>query len=306
MGQGRRSLDRGAAGSRSGTPGRPVVAAALAALCGLLAPAVVRAENLTLGYLVSWGHLTVAEAEVSYSQSESRYHLIGDGRTRGILDFFVSWTGRAETEGLLREDGRRPLVHRHQGTWNENTRRTQVDWDGVAAPRTEAEPPPDPEQVTPVPPASTRGTSDPFTVVLSVLDRLAASGRCEAEARIWDGRRRYDISVTHLGEETLAADRPWAYEGVATRCALDFERIGGFWREKPGLRDADEEAPYRRTIWAAEIAPGQWALVRAEVETRYGAVVGRLLSEGDLESTSDTSPPTETALVDHAGRDPLP
>jgi len=187
-----------------------------------------RAENLTLGYLVSWGHLTVAEAEVSYSQSESRYHLIGDGRTRGILDFFVSWTGRAETEGLLREDGRRPLVHRHQGTWNENARRTRVDWDSAAAPRTEAEPPPDPEQVTPVPAASTRGTSDPFTVVLSVLDRLAASGRCEAEARIWDGRRRYDISVTHLGEETLTADRPWAYRGVATRCALDFERIGGF------------------------------------------------------------------------------
>ncbi len=256
----------------------------LAALLGLLATAAARAETVTLGYLVGWGHLTIAEAEVSYSQTRSRYRLVGDGRTRGILDFFVSWTGRAETEGELRRDGRWPLVHRNRGTWNENTRRTRVDWADAAAPRTEAEPPPDPQKVTPVPDGATVGTSDPLTVVLSVLDRLAATGRCEAEAKIWDGRRRYDVSVIHLGEERLVADRPWAYEGAATHCALDFERIGGFWREQPRWRDSEEETSLGRTIWAAEIAPGRWALVRAEVETSYGTVVGRLLARGTQES----------------------
>lgn len=269
----------------------------LAALLGLFAATAARGETLSLDYLVGWGHLTIAEAEVSYSQTESRYHLVGDGRTRGVLDVFVSWTGQAETEGLLRKEGRRPLVHRNRGTWNENTRRTRVDWTGAAAPRTEAEPPPDPEKVTPVPEAATLGTSDPLTVVLSVLDRLAETGRCEAAAKIWDGRRRYDVSVTHLGEERLVADRPWAYEGVATRCALDFERIGGFWREQPRWRDSEEETPLGRTIWAAEIAPGQWALVRAEVETSYGIVVGRLLANGALESNHTAPRPSQAALA---------
>lgn len=268
----------------------PLVSAGLAAgLATLLAAPgskAVHAEPLTLGYLVGWGHLTLAEGEISYSQSEGRYHLVGSGRTRGFLDFFFTWSGRAETEGVLSDGRRRSLVHQHEGTWNENSRRVRVDWNGAAEPQTEAEPPPDLEVVTPVPKASTAGTSDPFTVTLSLLDRLAATGRCEGAARIWDGRRRYDVQVTHLGEETLKADRPWTYEGRATRCVLEFERIGGFWREKPGWRDPDDEASIRRLVWAAEIEPGRWALVRAEMETLYGTVVGRLLSGDHLDSES--------------------
>ncbi len=247
---------------------------------------MVRADSLTLGYLVGWGHVTLAEAEVTYSQTDSRYQLTGEGRTRGLLEFLFSWRGRAETEGERRQEGRRPLVHQHEGTWNESTRWTRVDWNGAAPPRTEARPPPDPEQVTPVAEAAVRGTRDPLTVILSVLDRLAATGRCEAEAKVWDGRRRYDITLTHLGEDTLIADRPWTYAGSAIGCALDFERIGGFWRDRPDDRDGNETAALRRVIWAAEIAPGRWALVRAEVETRYGTVVGRLLLEEREDSES--------------------
>ena len=52
----------------------------------------------------------------------------------------------------------------------------------------------------------------------------------------------------------------------------------------------DEKAPIRRVIWAAEIESGHWVLVRAEMETLYGTVVGRLLSGVELESDLQTSP----------------
>jgi hypothetical protein len=149
------------------------------------------------------------------------------------------------------------------------------------------------EKVTPVPKVSTIGPSDPFTVLLSVLDRLAATGRCETEAKVWDGRRRYNLSVTHLGAENLIADRPWSYEGAAIRCALDYERIGGFWREPPNWRGPDDKASDRRMIWVAETAPDRWVLVRAEMETLYGTVVGRLLSDGGPKTDDGTPPPAE-------------
>ncbi len=284
---------RKANGFRPPTPHALVV---LAALLPVLGPSMARAETQTFGYLLAWGHLTLAEAEVSYRQSGASYHLMGQGRTRGILELFFPWQGRARTEGLLNGTARRSLVHQHEGVWKEKTRWTRVEWDGAAAPRTEAHPPPDPEKVTPVPEASTVGTSDPFTALLSVLDRLPATGRCEAEASVWDGRRRYDLSVSHLGEKTLVADRPWAYEGPAIGCALSYERIGGFWRERPDWRDPDEDAPGRRVVWVAEFAPEQWVVVRAEMETRYGTVVGRLLPEGGLESEDEDAPTTKAAL----------
>ncbi len=257
---------------------RLVIRTGLAGLLGILGPAAIQAESLTLSYLVGWGHMTLVEAEISYSQSEIGYHLVSKGRTRGLLDLFFSWQGQAETEGLRLKEGRRPLVHEHEGTRKKKIRRTRVDWNGAAGPRTEAEPPSDLERVTPVPKSSIAGTSDPFTVILSLLDQLAATGRCEGEAKVWDGRRRYDLSVTHLGEEELIADRPWSYGGQAIGCALDIKRIGGFRREKPDWRSRDENAPTRRVVWAAEIESGHWALVRGEMETQYGTVVGRLLS----------------------------
>ncbi len=260
------------------SPRRLVIRAGLAGLLGILGPTAIQAEPLTLSYLVGWGHMTLAEAEISYSQSEIRYHLVSKGRTRGLLDLFFSWQGRAETEGLRLKEGRRPLVHEHEGTKKEKTRRTRVDWNGAAGPRTEAEPPPDLERVTAVPKSSIAGTSDPFTVILSLLDQLAVTGRCEGEAQVWDGRRRYDLSVTHLGEEELIADRPWSYGGQAIGCALDFKRIGGFRRETPDRRSRDENAPIHRVIWAAEVESGHWVLVRGEMETQYGTVVGRLVS----------------------------
>lgn len=272
---------------------RLAVAAGLAILLGSLAPAAARAENLTLSYLVAWGHLTLAEAEVSYRQSGSRYRLAGNGRTLGALGLLFPWHGKAETEGVIKAGARQPLVHQQEGTWKRNTRWARVAWHGAAPPKTEAQPPSDLEKVTPVPKVSTIGTSDPFTVLLSVLDRLAATGRCETEAKIWDGRRRYNLSVTHLGAENLIADRPWTYQGEAVRCALDYERIGGFWREPPNWRDPDAKASDRRMIWVAETAPDRWVLVRAEMETLYGTVVGRLLSDGGPKTDGEIPPPAE-------------
>jgi len=256
---------------------RLVMSAGLTGLIGVFAAATGRAESLTLSYLVAWGHVTLVEVEVSVRQTGSRYHLVGGGRTTGVLDLLFPWHGRAETQGVVTAGTRRPLVHQHEGTWKGNTRWTRVSWDGAALPRAEARPPVDPAKVTPVRARSTQGTSDPLSVMMSVLDRLAETGRCEGEAKIWDGRRRYNVSVTHLGAETLVADRPWTYEGGAVGCALDFERIGGFWRENPGRQNAGDRTPDRRVIWVAETSPDRWVLVRAEVETRYGTVVGRLL-----------------------------
>ena len=90
MGQDRASQRVGVARAQSRPSLRTTAGAGLAALLGLFAVTGARGETLSLDYLVGWGHLTIAEAEVSYSQTESRYHLVGDGRTRGVLDVFVS------------------------------------------------------------------------------------------------------------------------------------------------------------------------------------------------------------------------
>ena len=120
------------------------------------------------------------------------------------------------------------------------------------------------------------GSVDPFTALLEVLDRLGTAGRCEGQTRIWDGRRLYELRVSHLGAEELAADRPWSYSGAAVACLLETKRIGGFRREAGKWAKPDAET--RRVVWAARTTDNRWVPVRGEFDSTYGKVIGRLKS----------------------------
>ncbi|MEM7170422.1 MAG: DUF3108 domain-containing protein [Pseudomonadota bacterium] len=255
-----------------------------AALLGL-GPA--KADERTYAYQVAWGHLTLAEAHVDYQEDQDRYHLESRGETKGFLAMFFSWQGEAETHGRFIEGQRQPQRHNHLGMWEERTRQTQVTWpDDGKSPVTQNQPAPNLEEVTPVPAESLAGTVDPFSLLLTTMDRLARDGRCAGAAKLWDGRRRYDLEILHLGEEELISDRPWAYQGPAVICSFKANRIGGFWRDNEEWREAQENESTPPKVWAAQIEPGEWAIVRAEVETPYGTVVARLLPEGGLDSSS--------------------
>ena len=244
------------------------------------------AQNRDYAYQVAWGHMALAEAQVSYHQGEDSYRLSSSGEAQGLLAFFFSWRGEAETIGNLKEGQRFPKQHRHKGEWEDRTRVTHVTWPENAPPRTQAEPTPDLTEVTPVPSEALTGTTDPFSFLLTVMDSLAEEGRCVGAAKIWDGRRRYDLEMVHLGQEELEADRPWSYGGPAIACSFNVERIGGFWREAGEWREAQDNSANPPKVWAAEVTPGQWSIVRAEIETPYGAVIARLLPEGGLEGDS--------------------
>lgn len=232
------------------------------------------AGTLSFEYQVEWGHITLGEASVSLTEEDGRYTLQGQGRTEGAFALLFDWRGRVRTEGIASNDGRRSLRLSHEGIRNGHRLLTRVDWTEDGTPRTETDPPPDRDEVTDVPARSTVGTSDPLTALMRVLDNLNEKGRCEGNARIWDGRRRYDLAVEHGGAEELVADRSWAYAGPAVKCRLRIERIGGFWRESSPWRVKDDEG--ERWLWAAGIADGRFVPVRFEVETGLGKIVGRL------------------------------
>ena len=234
----------------------------------------VVAETRGFDFQIAWGHVTLAETTVRLSVLGERYSLFGTGRTEGLFGLLFDWEGWSRTDGVAAAGRKRPVTHVNQGTWNGNLRRTRVDWNVAGAPRTQSEPPPDETEVTPVPAASTLDTVDPFTVVLTVIDSLKEKGRCEAREKVWDGRRRYDLVIQHVGPDVLTADRPWSYAGPSVKCSMRIERIGGFRRDTSSWKAKDDSG--HRMIWVADLGGGNYAPVRAELETAFGTVVGRL------------------------------
>ena len=231
-------------------------------------------DSLDLGYEIAWGHLTLATASVRFAETEDHYEIGSDGETDGILEYLFDWQGAARTAGKRQGGERTPSVHEHYGEWSEGRRETRVDWFADDLPQTQTEPPPDYEEVTPVDLPATAASVDPFTALLGTLDHLQSNERCEGRFRVWDGRRLYRLHVAHDGQDDLDADRPWSYAGPAVRCRLTIERKGGFRRD-PGSWSKPEQERHQ-LVWAAKLAGDRWVPVRAEFESSYGTIVGRL------------------------------
>lgn len=257
--------------------GKGGLLAVIGALAITQTAAAQSGQRAELRYQVAWGNMTLAEAKVNYDLREDRYEIEGSGESQGTLAFFFPWKGSARTIGLNTPDGYRVSRHDSEGSYDDKTRRTTVLWrSDDAPPELTLEPQPDLSEVTPVPQAETADTADPFTVLLSTLDKLEQGERCEAEARVWDGRRLYDLKIEHIGRAELMPDRPWAYSGSAIGCSLTYTPIGGFRRESEWKDRQDE---IRRIIWVGRHANEKMVPVRIELSAPIGKFVGRLYAE---------------------------
>ncbi len=241
----------------------------------MTAGVTVKAEqSMELRYEVAWGNMTLAEAQVNYALNDKSYEIKGSGESLGTLAFLFPWKGSARSVGLMTSEGYQVSRHDSEGSYKDKTRRTSVIWNSDnPLPKLEAEPQSDLSEVTPVPEGATAGTADPFTVLLSTLDRLEQGERCDAETRVWDGRRLYDLKIGHIGETELTGDRPWTYSGAAIGCSLTYTPIGGFRRESEWKDRQDE---IRRIIWVGRLPNEKLVPVRIELTAPIGNFVGRL------------------------------
>ena len=127
-------------------------------------------------------------------------------------------------------------------------------------------PPDDPERV-PVPLAMIPGTLDPLSVIAVLLRAVRETGRCEAAARGFDGRRVLVFAATTGGEEELPPTPRSRFAGRALRCDFTNEMLAGY-RAGAG-READT-AIRHGTLWLAPPAPGEEAVpVRGTMATRW-------------------------------------
>jgi hypothetical protein len=227
-----------------------------------------------LEYRVDYGNLRLIEARVTLDFKPDRYEIVGSGIALGPLAWMSDWKGSARTVGRI--DGGRllPELHENSGNWRGEGRHAMLKYLGLDNIKVLADPPPDPAKVTAVPPEAIPGTVDPLSATLNMLANVARTGSCAGTARIFDGRRRYDLEVTDRGTTTLPADRPWDFRGPARECAMKSKPIGGFWRDEDPPSDED------RVIWLAPLDQGLWIPVRLEFPATIGTVIGRAVRPG--------------------------
>lgn len=195
-----------------------------------------------------WGGELMLEARLS----EGRYRAEAAGRTAGVVSLVWNAGFAAATDGGLAEAGLMPERYEADAYTARRSQKVAVRFaDGVPR-EVSAEPPFEPRPWA-IEPAEQVGTADPLSAVLAVLALQRADALCDRTVEVFDGRRRYSL--------TLGA--PVADQGMM-RCTTIYRRIAGF---KPRQMERPE---WPLELWFAPDAGGLWHLRRAMGEMTFG------------------------------------
>ena len=112
---------------------------------------------------------------------------------------------------------------------------------------------------------------------MNSLKTIKLNDRCSGTYRIFDGRRRSDITLHDLGKEELVADRNWSFGGPVWVCGVTANPLGGHKRRSPSEEEKiKEKNPYRVRAYVGNISPNLIGPVKLVIESFFGNIIARL------------------------------
>jgi len=274
---------------------------AILAITGALAPAPARAAEaasaraVDLTYDVFLGGLHIFTFDVGMTLQPDRYRVTAEGATQGMIGWLYEWQTRIAAEGVDRGGRIEPLRYDIESNWQGNERTAELAFAGDGRYDLERTPPPepDPDIEGGLPETLPEGTVDPLSLAVAASRALMQNRRCDQTVPVFDGQRRYDLTLRHIDEATLLPNDYSVYHGPAVRCSFSMKRISGFRKSWKAKRQPDE-ASSAPTIWVAAIRPDLPPMpVRYDGAIALGNIVIHL-TKADVREAA----PTEEAGAD--------
>ena len=232
-------------------------------------------EHTELAYDVYFGGSLIAEAKARFEWSDTDYRIGGTVHTVGFTNWLTAYRGDTLSQGQLVDGRFSPIMHRNFGSFRGKDRLTEITYSGQDTANVSVEPAPDWSELTPLPDDPGAGTLDPMSTVFAVAFSMRNGAECQGTYPVFDGRRRYDVTVEPAPARDLEAAGYSIFTGLAETCTVsEFKRIGGFRKQHSDYTDTIR----KREAHVARLTPkGIPVPVRIEVETGMGSLVIHLV-----------------------------
>jgi hypothetical protein len=250
--------------------------ATLLALSPFAASGAARAETLHLDfdYQLTWHGILVYQMSSQGTIADDSYRLSYSGTTLGLFDILIAYESHAESTGRIVDGAAHPSSYRLDARWHGEARHVSLTYGPDGQIKAEVAPPPESENIDPVPEPMRENTIDPLSAatLVGLSGARDAAATCASVVHVFDGRQRYDMRLENLGIEELEKRSGDAYSGPALKCRVTIQRIAGF-----KYKSFVEPQRPPTTVWLARFVQGKLLLpVRLATETGLGDVVGSL------------------------------
>ena len=180
-----------------------------------------------------------------YKRGDDTYRARLGVLTDGIVETFYAYRQNAKAQGSRDGDTLRPRRYTTNSRGSDGAKRLKVSYTEEGGIDIETDEKLEAAELA-ARVARGRGTIDPLSALLMLIETLAATGSCDVKVRVFDGKRRYDMTAADA-----SADAPADARGEI-ECRVALKQIAGFRsREKDSPR-----YPKTMTIRLGRVAKG--------------------------------------------------
>ncbi|MDE1150935.1 MAG: DUF3108 domain-containing protein [Micavibrio sp.] len=240
-------------------------------------------KKMGLKYDVYAGGFQALSANLEMDLTKKAYDIGLDAKTEGFIGSLFPWEASYSTSGHSEKGVLIPSLSTSRSTWKKSVKTTEMAYDPKGAlvkSTTQA------DNKTTVQRDFKKELSqdavDMLTGTLLMMQNTKNTQKCEGSFPVFDGKRRYNITLKDDGKEMLEKSKYSAFKGEALRCTLKVDPVAGFndkdqkrgWMAVQNHTEARHKLP---TIWLARLEDkGPIVPVRVEIASEYGAVVAHL------------------------------
>jgi hypothetical protein len=185
-------------------------------------------------YTIAVARIPIGSAAMTGSIGTDEYDISMSGRTSGLARVVASGEGSMSATGAVSAGKLLPLRYTSRSTADDDTLAVTMTFkDGNVNELEASEPPPGEDRVV-LTTEHRRQVLDPLSALLiPASDGGLSEAACRRVLPVFDGRRRYDLSLSFKRIEQEKASQ--GYAGPAAVCSVAFQPIAGHRRSSPLL-----------------------------------------------------------------------
>lgn len=252
------------------------LAIAAAAAC----PAYAQAQ-FDARYTLSMSGIVIGKLTWRTQLGPSDYTTSANGGVSGFLSLFVNGEGNVTVKGQMKDGRPRPLSFVSAVVRDDEKVNVQIVFDGSRVSSLKVEEPPHESDRVPIEPAHKVGVIDPLSAFLipgSSDDPMARDG-CDRTLSMFDGRRRYDLTLSFKRTDAIKNDS--GKQSMVLVCAVKFTPMSGHRSSSPLVKFLAEGRDIE--VW---LVPVTGTRILAPVRLSVASLVGNMVLQANQFETT--------------------
>jgi hypothetical protein len=235
-------------------------------------------RGIKLSYAVYVGGLHIMNSTTEFTRKGPVYHIEMKAGTQGFIRRLAPWDADLTSTGRMEKDQVKPKQGAVVTNWQKDPKKIIFDYKDNAPIEARFDPPQGDDH-EPVPEAMKRDVLDPLSGIVQMMASFAYGSGCTQTVPIFDGHRRFDLTLEDKGEEKLEGGDYSVFTGLAAKCQADFTMRAGSRKDREGSRfweamKGKNGNPQPVYVYLGKVREDLPELpVRAVTDTVFGGVV---------------------------------